>query len=145
MVKDTKNKIVYISKLYCGKTHNYALLKSEFPPESSCFEKLELEVDLGFQGIEFDYKCLKVHIPHKKKRKKKGECNELSEEEKAHNKALSSSRVDVEPSIGQMKNCRLIHQVVRIRNKQLLDDLVLLSGDIANFKDYKLYSSLMKK
>jgi hypothetical protein len=34
-----------------------------------------------------------------------------------------------------MKNCRIIHQVVRIKNKKLLDEIVLLSAAIANFKN----------
>jgi len=59
----------------------------------------------------------------------------LTEEQKVYNKEMSSQRIDVEHSIGQMKNCRIIHQVVRIKNKKLLDEIVLLSAAIANFKN----------
>jgi hypothetical protein len=34
-----------------------------------------------------------------------------------------------------MKNCRIIHQVVKIRDKELLDEIVLLTAAIANFKN----------
>ena len=111
------------------------MLKTEFPPKSNCFENNELDVDLGFQGIQTDYEAKKINIPHKRKRKKKGESNELTEEQKKYNKTMSSQRIDVEHSIGQMKNCRIIHQVVRIKDKKLLDDIVLLSAAIANFKN----------
>jgi hypothetical protein len=111
------------------------MFKTEFPKGYNFFENIELDVDLGFQGIQNDYKSLKVNIPHKRKRKKKGECNELTNEQKAYNKEMSSQRIDVEHSIGQMKNCRIIHQVVRIKNKKLLDEIVLLSAAIANFKN----------
>jgi len=47
------------------------MFKTEFPKGQDFFEHIELDVDLGFQGIETDYKTLKVNIPHKKKRKKK--------------------------------------------------------------------------
>ncbi|NJO00920.1 MAG: hypothetical protein HC880_03815 [Bacteroidia bacterium] len=70
-MKNDENKILYISKLYSGKTHDYKMLKMEFPPESDCFKHLEVDVDLGFQGIEKDYKARKINIPHKKKRGKK--------------------------------------------------------------------------
>lgn len=111
------------------------MLKTEFPPKINCFKNIELDVDLGFQGIKTDYITKKVNIPHKKKRKKKGECNELTDEQKAYNKEVSSERIDVEHSIGQMKNCRIIHQVVRIRNKKILDEIVLLTAGIANFNN----------
>lgn len=111
------------------------MLKAEFPPKSGCFEHLEIDVDSGFQGIKKDYKAKKINIPYKKKRKKKGECNKLSEEQKAYNKTVASQRVDVEHSIGQMKNCRIIHQTVRIRDRKLLDEIVLLAAAIANFKN----------
>ncbi len=37
-----------------------------------------------------------VYISHKKRRKKKGECNKLLEEEKTYDKVVYSSRIDAE-------------------------------------------------
>ena len=128
------NKILYISKLYPGKVHDYTILKTEFPPEKNYFKELELDLDLGFQGVESDYEAKKINIPYKKKRKKKGENNDLTDEQKEYNKMVASERIDIEHSIGQMKNCRIIHQVVRIKDKELLDEIILLTGAIANFK-----------
>lgn len=125
---------MFISKLYPGKVHDYMILKTEFPPEKNYFKELELDLDLGFQGVESDYEAKKINIPYKKKRNKKGENNDLTEEQKEYNKMVASERIDIEHSIGQMKNCRIIHQVVRIKDKELLDEIILLTGAIANFK-----------
>ncbi|NJO00919.1 MAG: transposase family protein [Bacteroidia bacterium] len=59
----------------------------------------------------------------------------MTEDQKAYNKEKASQRIDIEHSIGQMKNCRIIHQVVRTRDKKLLDDIVLITAAIANFKN----------
>lgn len=134
-MKNVYNKIVYVSKLYNGNIHDYNILKTEFPPEKKYFKELELDLDLGFQGVESDYEAKKINIPYKKKRKKKGENNELTTEQKEYNKMVASERIDIEHSIGQMKNCKIIHQVVRIRDKELLDEIVLLTAAIANFKN----------
>lgn len=48
---------------------------------------------------------------------------------------VSSERIDIEHSIGQIKNCRIIHGVVRIKDEDFLDEIVLLAGAIANFKN----------
>lgn len=113
------------------------MLKQEFPPSLNCFAGKELQVDLGFIGLEKDYQGARVKIPHKRKRVKKGESNELSAEQKAHNRQVSAERVDVEHSIGQMKQCRSIHQVIRIKDQGLLNQMVLVSAGLANFKNCK--------
>jgi hypothetical protein len=136
IIKNDSNKILYISKLYYGKIHDYTILKKEFPPEKKYFKELELDLDLGFQGVESDYEAKKIKIPYKRKNKKEGEDNDLTKEQKEYNKMVASERIDIEHSIGQMKNCRIIHQVVRIRDKELLDEIVLLTGAIANFKNH---------
>lgn len=137
IVKGANNKIIFISKLHDGTSHDYDILKTEFPPISNCFENVTLNVDLGFQGIKKDYKALKITIPFKRKRVKKGESNELSPQELAYNKVASSERVDIEHSITEMKVCRIIHQVVRIKKISILNDLVLVTAGLANFKNSK--------
>lgn len=61
---------------------------------------------MGFIGIGNDYKIGELFIPHKKKRVKKGEINELSSLKKSENKEIGRERVGVEHAIGQIKNCR---------------------------------------
>jgi len=137
IIKSEINKIIFVSKLYDGTRHDYDILKTEFPPNSNCFEKVELNVDLGFQGIKTDYKSVKITIPYKRKRVKKGETNELTPEQLAYNKTASSDRVDVEHSLSQMKVCRIIHQVVRTKSTSLLNDIVIVTAGLANFKNAK--------
>ena len=120
--------------MHKGTTHDYEILKQEFLPTSDCFKDVTLNVDLGFQGIQNDYKTKGITIPHKRKRVKKGEKNDLTPEQIAFNKQASAQRVDVEHSIGQMKVCRIIHQVVRIRDKNVLNDIVLTTAALAKFK-----------
>jgi hypothetical protein len=77
-----------ISKTYKGKTHDFAILKTEFPCEQNWFAKFRTRLDLGFQGIADLYQFLELTIPHKKKRVLKGESNELSKEKIQYNKKL---------------------------------------------------------
>ena len=113
------------------------MLKQEFSPQSDCFQETELQLDLGFLGAEKDYRAAKIRIPHKRKRVKKGLSNQLSPEHKAHNQQVSAERVDIEHSIGEMKRCRSIHQVIRIRDRDLLNQMVCVSAGLANFKNSK--------
>ena len=62
-----------------------SILKWEFPPSIQWFEKKEVRIDLGFQGFATDYQCLRVRIPHKRKRVAKGELNALTAEQVAYN------------------------------------------------------------
>ena len=110
------------------------MLKDEFPPGQNWFKNKALQVDLGFQGIVDDYQAKKISIPHKRKRVKKGLSNELTPEQKEHNKKVAAERVDIEHSIGQMKVCRSIHQVVRLKSMALLNTMVLVAAGLANFK-----------
>lgn len=135
IIKGQNGQIVFVSRLYEGHEFDYSILKIEFPPTEDWFMDKTLNVDLGFQGIATDYKAEKIIIPHKKKRVTKGQSNELSEEQKAYNKQASALRIDIEHSIGQIKLCRNIHQVVRIKNDLLLDNIVLVAAGLANFRN----------
>ena len=100
MIIATKDKYIhYLSGCYIGKTHDYALLKSEFPPQKNWFSQHKVRVDLGYQGFEKDFECKKVIIPHKKPPKQ-----ELTELQIEENKQKSKKRIWVEHSIGGMKN-----------------------------------------
>lgn len=92
----------YVSNCWVGKTHDYGILKEEFPPEHDWFASKHIRVDLGFMGMAKDYRCTNVSIPHK--RPKGGE---LSSVEKATNTLLSQERIYVEHSIGGMKRYRI--------------------------------------
>lgn len=129
MIITTKDKrIRYLSSVYVGKAHDYGILKVEFPPEQRWFEDLEVRLDLGYQGFETDYTCKKLYIPHKKPKKA-----ELTQEQKAENKVVSSERITVEHSIGGMKRYRILSERLRVHDFELYDDILNVCAGLWNF------------
>ena len=117
--------------VYVGKIHDYSILKVEFPPESDWFEDLEVRLDLGYQGFDKEYKCKKLFIPHKKSKK-----SELTDNQKAENKNISSERIKVEHSRGGMKRYRILSERLRIHDFDLYDDILNVCAGLLNFYLY---------
>jgi DDE superfamily endonuclease len=92
------------------------MLKQEFPPELDWFTDINVRVDLGYLGIQADYKGDRIEIPTKKPRKSKKNLNpQLSDEQKATNRALSQVRIFIEHAIGGMKRYNILVHVFRNR------------------------------
>jgi DDE superfamily endonuclease len=111
-----------------GKSHDYAMVKKEFPPEQRWFAELEVRLDLAFWGFDKIYECRKFYIPHKKP---KG--GELSKEQKAENKVMAGERIMVEHSIGGMKRYRILSERLRVHDFNLYDDILEVCAGLWNF------------
>ncbi len=100
--------IVHKTAHAAGSTHDYTLYKHSHPdlPNSVC-----LGLDLGYKGIEKDYPKLNCVLPIKRKNPGRGKRgmkgSELSVEQKAFNKVLSSERVVVEHINSRVKKFRI--------------------------------------
>ena len=141
IISNSKRRIIYISKIYQGTDHDFAILKKEFPiqienKDQNWFAKQKIRIDLGFKGFSDDYKVLDVKIPHKRKRKKKGqkERNELTLEQKEYNKEVGKERVVVEHSIGGMKRYRILMNCIRLKFKNdMISNVVGVCAGLWNF------------
>ena len=87
------------------------MLLEEFPLTEDWFAELRVRVDLGFLGIEKDYQCKEVFIPHKKPPKQ-----ELTAEQKEENKELASKRIVVEHALAGLKRYRILSDRLRLHN-----------------------------
>ena len=57
MVISLPNKfIVSLGRTFSGHNHDYIMLKQEFPPELDWFTDINVPVDLGYLGIQSDYR-----------------------------------------------------------------------------------------
>ena len=102
--------IVFLGRTFSGHNHDYSMLKQELPPDRDWFTDINVLVDLGYLGMQSDYQGEQIEVPHKKPRKsKKNPSPQLSEEQKAMNKALSQIRIFVEHAIGGMKRYNIWH------------------------------------
>ena len=128
MISTPLKVVKYISHCYAGKTHDFTLLKEEFPVEGGWFEKFKLKVDLGFQGIAAHYHCKKVSIPYKKSKN-----HPLTEEQKADNRSRASERIVVEHSIGGIKRYRCLSDRLRMHDFVLYDVLLGVCTGLWNF------------
>lgn len=111
--KRTK-KVKGLGQTQPGRRHDKAITDEEgytFPPGSTLWQ------DTGFQGYQPE--GVTIVQPKKKPRGK-----ELTEEEKASNRAISQERVPVEHSIGGVKVFRIVHDIFR-NFKVGFDDLVM--------------------
>ena len=125
--------IVFLGRTFSGHHHDYTMLKHEFPPDVDWFSDIHVRVDLGYQGIQSDYKSDQIDIPHKKPRKsKKNPHPELSTEQKAVNKALSQVRILVEHAIGGMKRFNILVHSFRNRTEHFEDDVIGVCAGLWN-------------
>ena len=126
--------IVFLGRTFSGHNHDYSMLKQEFPPELDWFSDLDVRVDLGYQGIVSDYSGNQIEIPTKKPRKsKKNPDPQLSNEQKAINKALSQVRIFIEHAIGGMKRYNILVHVFRNHKANFEDDAVGICAGLWNF------------
>jgi DDE superfamily endonuclease len=110
------------------------MVKQEFPPELDWFTDIHVRVDLGHLGIRSDSRGERIDIPTKKPRKSKKHPNpQLSEEQKATNKALSQIRIFIEHAIDGMKRYNILAHVFRNRTADFEDDAVGICAGLWNF------------
>ena len=110
------------------------MLKQEFPPDQDWFVDLNVLVDLGYLGMSKDYRSEKVQIPHKKPRKsKKNPLTQLTDEQKAENRALSQIRIFVENAIGGVKRYNILVHRFRNHKTNFDDDVIGICAGLWNF------------
>ena len=125
--------IVFLGRTFSGHNHDYKMLKQEFPPEMDWFSDLHVRVDLGYLGIQSDYRGDQIDIPYKKPRKsQKNPQPALSAAQKAVNKALSQVRIFVEHAIGGMKRYNILVHSFRNRKDDFEDDAIGICAGLWN-------------
>ena len=125
--------IVFLGRTFRGHHHDDNMLKQEFPPELDWFEDIHVRVDLGYQGIQSDYRGDQIDIPTKKPRKSQKNPNpQLSDAQKAANTALSQIRIFIEHAIGGMKRSNILVHVFRNRKADFEDDAVGICAGLWN-------------
>lgn len=126
--------IVFLGRTFAGCTHDYTMLKTEFPPEQPWFEAIEGLLDLGYLGIQKDYQADNLSLPHKKPRKSKARPDpQLSDAQKEDNRALAKLRIFVEHAIGGMKRYRILVDPYRNHKPEFEDDIAAISAGLWNF------------
>jgi len=133
VISSIKKVILFLGHTFSGRQHDYAMLKEEFPPEEAWFACLKVLVDLGYQGIQSDYEGEQIEIPHKKPRKSKRHPDpQLTDDQKAENRAISQTRIFVEHAIGGMKHFRILTTPFRNHQTGLVDDVIALTAALWN-------------
>lgn len=131
-----KHWIFFLGLTTQGSLHDYELLKEElgwYSGQTEWFELLEIFVDLGYLGIEKDFKTKRLNIPFKKPRKTKNNPEPiLTDVQKEHNKAVSRARVLVEHAIGSMKFFKILPEDYRNRRDDFYDLSIEICAGLHN-------------
>jgi len=128
ILSNPQQKVLYVSPCWVGKTHDYRMFREEFPPTENWFERFRLRVDLGFLGLEKDYQCQELFLPHKKKKQQ-----ELSAKQKEENRQRASERIFVEQAIGGMKRYRILSDRLRLHDLELYNTILGVCAGLWNF------------
>lgn len=125
--------ILSVGRTFPGRHHDYHLMTSEFPPGVAWFNSLEVDVDLGYQGIRKDYPPAEIKIPHNRPRKSnKNPTPSLTEEEKRYNQEVSTTRVGIENAIGGMKRYNILVHRFRNRLEGFADSVIAIGAGLWN-------------
>ena len=125
--------IFFLGQTFTGRSHDYKMLKLEFPPHIHWFEDISVLVDLGYLGINSDYESENIHVPHKKPRKSKNNPNpSLTDEQIEDNKTLSKVRIIVENAIAGIKRYNILVHSFRNRIKDFDDQVIAVSAGLWN-------------
>jgi len=126
--------IVFLGRTLSGHNHDYSMLKQELPPALDWFTDINVLVDLGYLGMQADYRGDQSEMPAKKPRKSKKNPNpQLSAMQKAANTALSQVRIFVEHAIGGMKRYNILVHGFRNHKAHFEDDVIGVCAGLWNF------------
>jgi hypothetical protein len=126
--------ILFVGLTFTGHTHDYRMLKQEFPAEEEWFDSQEVYVDSGYQGMDKEYAGANIQLPHKKPRKsKKNPETCLTDEQKLENQALSKIRVFVENAIGGLKRYNILVHRFRNHKKSFENEVIGITAGLWNF------------
>lgn len=117
-----------MSNCWVGSTHDYTMLKEEFPPNKHWFKTFKVRLDLGYIGFDKLYDCKKLYLPKKRRKKQK-----LTSKEKAENKRKAKKRIYVEHSISGIKRYRILSNRLRIKDFGLYNDILEVCAGLWNF------------
>lgn len=142
LLTDPNGLILATSDTVEGTTHDLNLTRSfivslgEFAQKvmiepSSTEEKIRLLADLGFLGLDKILPSTDVIVPIRKPKK-----GELTPEQKAHNKTLSSERVQVENTIGAAKHFKRASQIYEGTLEEFQREFNIVAG-LANLRTMK--------
>lgn len=124
LITDKCRKILYLSQTVEGSLHDKTLadeMELAFPYEGVLMQ------DLGYLGYEPEK--VKVVMPVKKQKKQ-----ELSQEDKAYNKLISSMRVKVEHVMAGVKRLRAVKEKLRLRTHDIYDEVMCIACGIHNLR-----------
>ena len=134
MIATLSKMIVFLGHTFAGHTHDYTMLKEEFPPDQAWFALLEVLIDFGYQGIAKEYEGHAIRLPHKKPPKsKKNPHTSLTDEQKAENRALSQVRILVENAICGLKRYNILVHRFRNHKESFDDDVIGIAAGLWNF------------
>lgn len=125
---NSRKRILYLGHLFCGKVHDYTMLKSEFDPGLDWFSDHHVRIDLGYLGFDKAYPCGDFSLPVKSSKKKP-----LTDEDRVKNRLLAGQRIVVEHVIGGMKRYRVLANRVRSRKWAGFDTKVEVGAGLWNF------------
>ena len=63
--------IVFLGRTLSGHHHDYNMMMQELAPDGDWFTDINVLVDLGYLGIQSDYRGEQIEVPHKKPRTSK--------------------------------------------------------------------------
>ena len=135
VLSDKRRFIYYLSRLYEGSNVDFGLLKEEFPPEKDWFRNQKVVIDLGFVGIEKEYRIKQVLIGFKRLRKSKANPTpRLTKEQQEWNSTVSRERIYVEHAIGGMKRYRILKNRCRIKCQTLKNEIIGICAGLWNYQ-----------
>lgn len=118
-------KILVLSHAYAGRHNDKGILNQEGWAEWIP-DEVPIQGDLGFFGLQNE--VVNVELPHKKP-----QGGQLSDEQKADNRALASERVVCEHSFAGLKRYGIAHQVYRNRIEGFDDRSMVTAAGLWNF------------
>ena len=127
LICDCYKRILFASKAYDGRTHDFAIFKEIFAGLD--FSRFETHVDLGFLGLGKNVSGANVFIPHKATKN-----YPLTARQKEENTELSRLRVVVENAIAKIKSFFIMRIENRMKIKNKLNDAFHICAALANFK-----------
>jgi hypothetical protein len=119
-----ERRFVWLCKTYQGSVHDKKICDLE---QLLLARGITLWLDNGFQG--YTPEGVIVYMPKKKPKGKK-----LAEEQKQTNRAISSTRVIVEHTIGGAKRCRIIKDRFRCHKLEFNDLVMELACGLHNLR-----------